>query len=108
MLVGVYYVSSVPNCKYRHTHTFADRSFTSHHAAGVDVGDVDGQIPAAAVHSSRYGHAQRFARLFNQRHRLLVTPRLLARILAKKSYKSHVSVLSYDTNMTNLYKSIHF
>lgn len=64
--------------------TFANGAFTGHHTIGINIGDVDGQIPSSAVHSSGYSHAQRFIQLLGEGHCLLVTSQLLAWVLAKK------------------------
>lgn len=43
--------------------TFADGALLSHDAVGVDVGDIDGQVPPPAAHPAGDRHAQRIVRL---------------------------------------------
>lgn len=75
--------------------TFADRALLSHHSIGVDVGDVDWQIPPPAAHPTGNRHTERIMRLLQQSHRLLVTRRLLARILEWRNGKWEIHSLKF-------------
>lgn len=83
--MSVYNYECVERCEcetvmfkvYHQAGTFADGSLLSHHSVGVHVSDVDREIPAAGGHAPCHRHPQGVMGLLGQRHRLLITRRLL-------------------------------
>lgn len=74
--------------------TFADGAFLTHHSIRIHVGDINGKVPPSTRHATSHCHTQGIIWLLSQTNCLLITCRLLTRVLhrGQKDSESEVAV----------------